>query len=40
MLNEHLQWAIEQHRNQIPVFNERLKKRLINAIEKGLPRDA
>jgi epoxyqueuosine reductase len=40
MLNEHLQWAIDQHKNQIPVFNERLKKRLINAVEKGLPRDA
>lgn len=40
MLNEHLQWALEQHQNQIPVFNERLKQRLINAIEKGLPRDA
>jgi epoxyqueuosine reductase len=40
MLNEHLQWAIDQHQDQIPVFNERLKKRLINAVEKGLPRDA
>jgi epoxyqueuosine reductase len=40
MLNEHLQWAIDQHKDQIPVFNERLKKRLINAVEKGLPRDA
>lgn len=40
LLNEHLQWALEQHKNQIPVFKERLKQRLINAIEKGLPRDA
>ncbi|ABM04931.1 putative iron-sulfur cluster binding protein [Psychromonas ingrahamii 37] len=40
MLNEHLQWALDQHQGQIPVFNERLKKRLINSVEKGLPRDA
>jgi epoxyqueuosine reductase len=40
VLNEHLQWALDQHHDQIPVFNERLKKRLINAVEKGLPRDA
>lgn len=40
MLNEHLQWALKQHQNQIPVFNERLKQRLIKAVEKGLPRDA
>lgn len=40
LLNEHLQWALKQHQNQIPVFNERLKQRLINSVEKGLPRDA
>lgn len=40
MLNEHLQWALKQHQNQILVFNERLKQRLIKAVEKGLPRDA
>jgi len=40
MLTEHLQWALKQHQNQIPVFNERLKQRLIKAVEKGLPRDA
>ncbi|MFT6926515.1 MAG: epoxyqueuosine reductase [Psychromonas sp.] len=40
MLNEHLQWALAQHQDQIPVFNERLNQRLIKAVEKGLPRDA
>lgn len=40
LLNEHLQWALAQHRNQIPQVNERLTQRLINAVEKGLPRDA
>jgi len=40
MLTEHLQWALKQHQNQIPVFNERLNQRLIKAVEKGLPRDA
>jgi len=40
MLNEHLQWALEQHKDQIPLVNVRLNNRLINAVEKGLPRDA
>jgi len=40
LLNEHIEWAIEQHKNNIPVVNERLNQRLIKAIEKGLPRDA
>ncbi|WP_372882298.1 tRNA epoxyqueuosine(34) reductase QueG [Psychromonas sp.] len=40
LLNEHLHWALEQQQNQIPVVNERLNLRLINAVEKGLPRDA
>lgn len=40
VLNEHLQWALEQHKDQIPLVNVRLNNRLINAVEKGLPRDA
>lgn len=40
LVNEHIEWAIEQHKNNIPVVNERLNQRLIKAIEKGLPRDA
>ncbi|MGB5444783.1 MAG: tRNA epoxyqueuosine(34) reductase QueG [Psychromonas sp.] len=40
ILNEHLHWALEQQQNRIPVVNERLNQRLINAVEKGLPRDA
>ncbi|MCP5079454.1 MAG: tRNA epoxyqueuosine(34) reductase QueG, partial [Psychromonas sp.] len=40
LLNEHINWALEQHNQQIPIVNERLNSRLIKAIEKGLPRDA
>lgn len=40
LVNEHIQWALEQHKNNIPVVNQRLNQRLIKAIEKGLPRDA
>ena len=40
LLNEHIDWALEQHALQIPIVNERLNNRLIKAIEKGLPRDA
>jgi len=40
LLNEHIDWALEQHQLQIPIVNPRLNNRLINAIEKGLPRDA
>lgn len=40
LVNEHIEWALAQHAQQIPVVNERLNKRLVNAIEKGLPRDA
>ena len=40
LVNEHIEWALEQHKNQIPVINERLNQRLIKAVEKGLPRDA
>ena len=40
LLNEHIDWALEQHALHIPIVNERLNDRLIRAIEKGLPRDA
>lgn len=40
LLNEHIQWALKQHQDSIPIKNERLNQRLIKAIEKGLPRDA
>ncbi|WP_019615619.1 tRNA epoxyqueuosine(34) reductase QueG [Psychromonas ossibalaenae] len=40
LLNEHIEWALTQHKEQIPLVNERLKQRLIKAVEKGLPRDA
>ncbi len=40
LLNEHIEWALAQHKKQIPIVNERLNLRLIKAIEKGLPRDA
>lgn len=40
LLNEHIEWAIAQQQTQIPMVNERLTMRLVNAIEKGLPRDA
>jgi epoxyqueuosine reductase len=40
LVNEHIEWAIVQHREQILISNERLNLRLIKAIEKGLPRDA
>lgn len=40
LLNEHIQWALEQHQQNIPIHNERLNHRLLRSIEKGLPRDA
>jgi len=40
LVNEHIEWAIEQQKKQIPPANQRLSQRLIKAIEKGLPRDA
>ena len=40
LVNEHIQWALEQHKKQIPIINQRLTQRLIKAVEKGLPRDA
>jgi len=40
LVNEHIEWALAQHKQRIPIVNERLTQRLIKAVEKGLPRDA
>lgn len=40
LLNEHINWALAEHAQQIPIITDRLNNRLIKAIEKGLPRDA
>jgi len=40
LVNEHIEWALEQHSHHIPIVNERLTQRLVKAVEKGLPRDA
>jgi epoxyqueuosine reductase len=40
LVNEHITWALAEHQQHSLIANERLTLRLINAIEKGLPRDA
>jgi len=40
LVNEHIQWAIAQQQQELPINIDRLNKRLINAVKKGLPRDA
>jgi len=40
MVNEHIQWALSEQQQQIPINTDRLNQRLINAVKKGLPRDA
>ena len=40
LLNEHIEWALNEHRNHTSTNTDRLNLRLIKAIEKGLPRDA
>ncbi|ASI95235.1 tRNA epoxyqueuosine(34) reductase QueG [Vibrio rotiferianus] len=44
LLDEHIEWALEQQFNQIPANQsdsiDTKKKRLIRVVEKGLPRDA
>ena len=44
LLDEHINWALEQQFKQIPINDsdsiETKKKRLIRVVEKGLPRDA
>lgn len=40
LVNEHIIWALQEHRVKTENANERLSLRLIKSIEKGLPRDA
>ena len=40
LVNEHIQWALAEQQQKLPINIDRLNKRLINAIKKGLPRDA
>lgn len=37
---EHIDWALEQQNKKTPLPQNRLTKRLLRSIEKGLPRDA
>jgi len=40
LVNEHIRWALDQQQQNLPINIDRLNKRLINAVKKGLPRDA
>lgn len=40
LVNEHIQWALVEQQKQLPINTDRLNQRLINAVKKGLPRDA
>ena len=40
LVQEHIEWALEQHEQKRPEENARVTQRLIRSIEKGLPRDA
>lgn len=42
MLDIHIQWALEQQFNQIPIQGtiDTKQQRLIRIVQKGLPRDA
>lgn len=40
LVNEHIQWALAEQQQKLPINIDRLNKRLINAVKKGLPRDA
>lgn len=40
IVNEHIQWALTEQQQNMPINIDRLNKRLINAVKKGLPRDA
>ena len=39
ILDEHINWAIEQQITQIPISSTKID-RLIRIVQKGLPRDA
>lgn len=40
LVNEHIQWALDEQQLKLPMNTDRLNKRLIIAVQKGLPRDA
>lgn len=40
LVNEHIQWALSEQQQKLPINIDRLNNRLINAVKKGLPRDA
>lgn len=40
LVNEHIQWALDEQQQKLPINIDRLNQRLINAVKKGLPRDA
>ena len=40
LVNEHIQWALQEQQQNLPIKADRLNLRLINSIKKGLPRDA
>jgi epoxyqueuosine reductase len=40
IVNEHIEWALAEQQLHFPIKVDRLNKRLITAITKGLPRDA
>ena len=40
LVNEHIEWALAEQQQKLPINIDRLNKRLINAVKKGLPRDA
>jgi epoxyqueuosine reductase len=40
IVNQHIEWALAEQQQHFPVKLDRLNKRLITAITKGLPRDA
>ena len=40
MVNEHIEWALSEQQQKLPMNIDRLNNSLINAVKKGLPRDA
>ena len=40
LVNEHIEWALSEQQKKLTMNIDRLNNRLINAVKKGLPRDA
>ncbi|TEW52306.1 tRNA epoxyqueuosine(34) reductase QueG [Psychromonas algicola] len=40
LVNEHIEWALQEQQQKLPIKADRLNLRLINSVKKGLPRDA